>query len=151
MIRRYDYAPRPEVESHTTIRELIDAQEKRAEDRQDYRNRKQSQEERMRDIKAAKGKDIKAFHCETCNKEFVSETIKQVETDWSNTTQYIAYYRSKCLCGRWAQRNITDVHQDRYFAKSRVVAMNREKHAADVIQPFETNYELLYSTKRKDA
>lgn len=102
----------------------------------------------MQDIKDAAPKIAKLFWCDACKEEFVAETIKEVEVDWSNTGHYIAFYRTKHFCGKWCMRNITESWLDRYFAKSKVVALNRGKYYADTLQPFETNYEMLYSKKR---
>ena len=147
-MRDYDYIPRPLVEDHYHIRELIEAQEKRALDREIHRKRAKTQEERESDIKTAKIKETKMFYCERCKKDFVAEAIKQVESDWTNTNQRIAFYKTKCFCGTWSIRHITDIYKDSYFLRSRKVRQDQGSHFADMIQPFQTNYELLYSKKR---
>ena len=143
----YYSVPRPRVEYHHQIRDLIETQDKRALERDDFRQRRKSLYEREEDIKAAKGKETKAFYCDGCKKDFIGEAIKQVETDWSNTNQQVAFYRTKCFCGKWCLRHITDIHQDRYFAKSKIVSQNRGKHMMDVLQPFQTGYELAWGKK----
>lgn len=146
-MREYNYDPRPTVEDHHHIRELIESQEKRVADRTYHQNRAKALEERMSDIKAAPGKDTKMFYCEPCGKDFIAESVKEVEKDWSNPNQYIAFYRSKCFNGHWCMRHITDTHQDRYFAKSKVVAQNRGIHSIDILQPFQTGYQLAFGKK----
>lgn len=143
----YDTTPRPNLEWHPQIRELITTQDKRALEREQSRTRKQSYEERNEDIKKAPWKETKAFYCESCRKDFIGEAIKQVEADWSNTSQSIAFYKTKCFCGKWAMRHITDIHQDRYFAKSKIIAAHRMKHAMDILQQFQTGYNLVWGKR----
>lgn len=147
-MREYEATPRPEIENHFHIRELIEGQEKRAADRSYHQERKKSLEERDKDIREAKGKEVKMFWCNHCEKDFVGEAVKQVEIDWSNTSQRIAFYRTKCFCGQWAMRLITDTHKDSYFFRSKKVAQDRFNATLDLLQPHQTNYELLYSKKR---
>lgn len=146
-MREYEAIPRPTIEDHFHIRELIEIQEKRAADRTYHKDRQKAQEERMSDIKAEPSKATKHFYCTDCSKDFVAEAIKEVEVDWSNTAQYIAFYRSKCFCGKWAQRLITDKFRDEYWFKSKKVAQDRGTHHNDLVQSFETNYQLLYGKR----
>jgi len=143
-MRSYDYAPRPPVESHYHIEELIRLQEKRASDRMYHQERKKVDEERDAEISEAKLKEVKPFYCSSCRKDFVSETVRQIETDWNNTRQRIAFYKSKCMCGKWAMRLITDKWQDSYWYRSQVVARDRGEHHNDMVQSFETGFNLLY-------
>ena len=145
---RYEHTPRPEIENHFHIRELIEGQERRTEDRVYHQNRLKGLEERNKDIKDAKGKETKAFWCDTCKLDFLAEAIKEVEVDWSNPTQNVAFYRTKCFKGHWCSRLITDTHKDSYWMKSRRVAADRGTYSLDTLQPHESNYELLYSKKR---
>lgn len=147
-MRELDYAPKPLVEEHVHIRELIETQEKRAADRTYHQDRIKNLEERNKDINTAPGKETKPFYCSRCKKDFVGEAIKQVEEDWS-ANQRIAFYKTKCWRGHWCIRLITDRLRDSYFFKSKRVAFDRGKAFEDMIQPFETNYELLYSKKSK--
>ncbi len=142
-----DYGPKPLVEEHYHIRELIEAQDKRAKDRTYHQDRQKAADERMSDIKSEPAKIAKHFYCTDCEKDFVAEAIKQVEVDWSNSAQYIAFYKSKCFCGKWAQRLITDKFRDEYWFKSKKVAQDRGFHHNDLVQSFETNYQLLYGRK----
>jgi len=144
---RYEHTPRPLIEEHYHIRMLFEAQEKNAADRQYHRDREKDKQERNDLIRDTKVKDIKEFFCETCKEDFQSETIKEVEIDWSNPSQYIAFYKTKCLKGHWCQRLITDRFSDRYWFKSRRVARDRGRHALDILQPWETNYQLIYGRK----
>ena len=146
-MRRALYAPKPEIENHHYIQDLISSQEKRVADRTYHQDRIKQNEERDQDINAAPMKDTKPFYCEKCKKDFMGEAIKQVEVDWSNTNQHIAFYRSKCFCGKWCMRLITDKNSDRYWFKSKKVAQDRGNHFQDLIQGFETNYQLLYGKK----
>lgn len=141
--------PKPLIEEHYHIKELIDAQEKRANDREYFRNREKLAADRMDEIKSAQAKDVKEFWCGACRTEFFAEAIKEVEIDWNNSTQYIAFYRSKCPRGHWAMRLVTDKFKDHFFFRSRRVARDRGNNFAAVVQPWETNYQLLYGRKNK--
>lgn len=143
------YGPKPLIEEHFHIQELIEGQNKRAEERTYYRDRDKLYAERMDEIKDAKVKDIKEFWCKTCRIEFYSETIKEVEIDWTSTQQYIAFYRAKCNKGHWAMRHITDRFKDSFFYRSKRIARDRGKHFAATIQPWDTNYQLLYGRKNQ--
>jgi len=147
MSRSYDYTPRPQIEDHYHIRALIEAQEKRSDDRSYYHDKNKSLAQREQDIRAAAPKELKAFYCQTCKKDFLAEAFKEVEQDWSNSKQQIAFYRTKCFKGHWCQRLITDHLRDKYFYKSKKIAQDRAKHAVDVLQPFETGFNIAYNKK----
>lgn len=144
---KYEHTPRPEIERHYHIKELIERQEKRTEDRQYHRNRAKEKEERDKIIQDAKPYLRTDFWCERCNKDFIAFAHKQVEVDWSCPSQNIAFYKTKCRKGHWCIRLITDKHRDGYWSKSRNVARDRGKHYADTIQPFQTGFNLLYGKK----
>lgn len=140
--------PRPEIENHYHIRELIERQEKRSDDRIYHQQRVKNNEEREKEIAVAPQKEVKMFWCNHCQKDFQGEAFKHVEVDWTNPSQRIALYKTKCFCGEWSARLITDRWKDGYTFRSKKVAKDRMRHFEDLIQPFETNYELLYSKKR---
>lgn len=150
-MRDYDHTPRPHTESHYHIRELIERQEKRAEDRQTYRDRQKAKEERSHTLQDSKQFTLTDFWCMKCGKDFKAQAVRQIEDDWTNTTQQIAFYKTKHWCGTWCIRLITDKHKDGFWIRSKLAAKDRGVHFADTIQPFQTNYELLYSKKRKDV
>jgi len=141
------YDPKPLLEEHYHIQELIERQEKRTEDRNYHRNIQKEKVENINLIKDAKLVDVLPFYCSDCKKDFVSMTIKQFEIDWSNSNQYIAYYKTKCDCGKWCIRHITDKFKDAYWFKSKKVSKDRGVHFADTIQPYESNFNLLYGKK----
>lgn len=144
----YDHTPRPEIEQHYHIRNLIEGQEKRTEDRNYHRNKDKAKEERGDSIRESKLIDIKEFWCDHCKRDFRCVTYRQVETDWSNTSQHVAFYKGKHRkCGRWAIRLITDKNRDGYWMKSRLVRIDQGKHHNDTIQPWQTNFNLLYGKR----
>lgn len=147
MSREYDYTPHSKVDEHYHIRELFDQQDKRVADRQYHRDRVKDLEEREEEIKKAEGVMVKDFWCDTCKKDFKGQAVKQVEIDWSNPAQRIAFYKTKCFCGKWAIRLITDRHMDRYFEKSRLVARDRGNYHTDILQSFESGYNLVNTKK----
>lgn len=146
---RYEHTPRPAIEDHHHIRELIERQEARTADRIYHQVKDKNLSERMSDIKAEQWKAVKDFWCPTCEVDFLSEGIKEVEIDWSNPAQYIAFYRTKCSKGHWCQRLITDRLKDIYFYRSRRVARDRAVHFGDTLQPWQTGFNLMYGRKNK--
>ena len=141
------HEPKPLIEEHWHIQDLIKAQEKRARDRQYHRTQAKMKAERDEEIEKAKGFEVKPFWCRSCRKDFVSEAVKQVEVDWTNPDQNIAFYRTKCFCGEWCMRLITDPLSDSYWQLSKTVARDRGKYSIDLLQPFENNYNLVYGKK----
>jgi len=139
----------PDLEDHPYIRSLIERQEKRTRDRNIHHDRHKANEERDKEIYSRKPVDIVEFYCDWCDEDFAQIAYRQVEVDWSNSRQHIAYYKTKHDCGNWCIRHITDRFNDIYWSSSRQVANDRGKHHADLLQPFESNYELLYGRKNK--
>lgn len=139
--------PKPLIEEHYHIQELISRQEKRVEDRNYHREKAKEQAERNDLIKDSKPVTITDFWCEDCSKDFKSMSIRQVEIDWSNSSQKIAFYRSKCDCGKWVMRLVTDRFKDGFWTKSKLMAIDKGSHYADTVQPFETGFNLLYGKK----
>ena len=141
------HEPKPHVEEHFHIQELIAGQEKRSADREYHRNKKKSLEDREKTIALAKIVDIKEFYCLKCKEDFANIVHKQVEVDWTNPNQRIAFYKTKHKCGQWAVRYITDSFFDPYWMQSPQVIRNRGKYYKDLIQPFQEGFNLLYGKK----
>jgi hypothetical protein len=142
------HEPRPLIEEHYHIESLIAGQEKRVEDREYHRNRIKAVEERNEAIGNALMVIQTDFHCKRCRKDFKQGSVLNVEQDWSNTAQNIAFYKGKHReCGYWAIRYVTDSVLDPFYRASRRVAQERGKHFADLIQPHETGFNLLYGKK----
>lgn len=142
-----DHTPHPLVEDHYAIRTLIDAQEKRSADRNYHRSRIADQDERDKLIADSKWVTTTDFWCNECQKDFKGQAVKQIELDWTNSGQKIAFYRSKCFRGHWCVRLITDRHKDSFWFRSKLVALDRGKGFNDALQPFETGFNLLYGKK----
>ena len=136
----------PLIEDHYEIQELINNQEKRTNDRNYYRNRQKELDERTNLIKDAKGFVLTDFWCDICKKDFKSQSIKQIEDDW-NADQQIAFYKTKCFKGHWCIRLITDRFKDAFYYKSKFVALDRGNHFTDILQSFETGFNMLYGKK----
>jgi len=142
------HTAKPLVEEHYHIDELIDAQEKRAEDREYHRQRVKNAEERSKIIDDAKMLVSTDFHCIRCRQDFKANAVLQVEQDWSKPSQMIAFYKSKHrLCGAWAIRNLTDKHLDGFWQRSRAMRLEQGKYHNDLLQPFETGYNMLYGKR----
>ena len=140
------HEPKPLIEHHYHIQELIDAQEKRVEDRNRHREREKERAERDDIIKDAKVVVVTDFWCEHCKQDFKSMAIKQVEKDWT-ADQDIAFYKTKCDQGHWCIRLITDRQRDAFWVKSKLMVLDRGNHYADTLQPWETGFNLLYGRK----
>ena len=139
-----DHTPHPLTEDHYHIRELIENQDKRSKDRGYHQQRIKATEERTNDIADYKLVNIMEFWCQVCKIDFVSKTIKQVEKDWKDEKELIAFYKTKCWKGHWCIRLITDRYRDGYYRRSKRVARDREKHTRDTIQPYEIGFNMLY-------
>lgn len=136
--------PKPLVEEHYHIQSLIDSQDKRVQDRTYHREKAQNNAEREKTLADSKLVAITDFWCEDCRQDFKSMSIREIETDWSNEQQRIAFYKTKHDCGKWCIRLITDRHRDGFWFKSRQVAIDRGRHFREILQPFESGYNLLY-------
>lgn len=146
-MNEYNYIPRPNIEHHYHIQELIDAQEKRANDRIYHRNKIKEQQDREDIIKDNKVFCKTDFWCDECKQDFQAQTIKEVEEDWSCLSQRIAFYKTKCERGHWCIRLITDRELDGFWSKSKKVSLDRGNHSNDTIQPFEIGFNMLYGKK----
>lgn len=144
---KFNQTPHPDIEDHYHIQSLINAQEKRTEDRAYHQNRVKELKERDDLIADSKFVTATDFYCVKCKKDFKSQAVKQIELDWTNSSQRIAFYKTKCFKGHWCIRLITDRHKDGFFQKSRFVALDRGNHYADTVQPHETGFNLLYGKK----
>lgn len=144
---KYENEPRPEIEQHYHIRELIEGQEKRVADKNLHKQREQERDERNSLIRGVQDIVITDFWCDKCKEDFKAQVIKQVEQDWSDSTQNVAFYKTKCFKGHWCIRLITDKHLDPFFHKSKLLFKDRENHLNDIIQPWETGFNLLYGKK----
>lgn len=143
----YDHTPRPEIEQHYHIKELIEGQEKRTEDREYHRAIAKERAERDDLIKDSKPVAMTEFYCDICKQDFKGQAVRQIEVDWSNSTQRIAFYKNKCDKGHWCQRLITDKHRDAFWSKSKLVALDRGNHSNDLLQSYQTGHALLYGKK----
>ena len=136
--------PKPLIEEHYHIRELIERQQKRTEDREYFRNREKEKEERLNDIKSAPDEQLMEFWCEVCQEDFrmIGKKVFQ-----SNFGELVAYYRTKHKCGMNCIRHITDKYRDKYFFQSRKVKKDQVDNFNNVIQPFQTGHNMLYGKK----
>lgn len=137
--------PKPLIEEHYHIDELIRTQEKRSNERTYYREKQKALEDRQSLIDGSMMVVATGFHCIRCHEDFKQGSVLQVEIDWSNIRQNIAFYRGKHkTCGRWAMRCVTDKARDGYWQRSRAVALERGKYHNDILQPFETGFNLVW-------
>lgn len=137
------HEPKPLVEEHWHIQELIDGQQKRVDDKEYHREKEKEKQERNKLILEAPLVVVTDFYCHQCQKDFKSMAIRQLEQDWT-FNQFIAFYKTKCNEGHWCIRYITDKYHDPYWMRSKSVARDRGTHYKDIIQPFETGYNMIY-------
>jgi len=142
-----DYGPKPNIEFHYHIQELIERQRIRSDDREYHRQRIKTLDDREDLIKDSKEFILTDFWCDKCKQDFKAVAVRQIEVDWSNSSQRIAFYKTKCFKGHWVIRLITDRHVDAFYAKSKLLALDRGNHYADTVQPFESGFNLLYGKK----
>lgn len=148
---RYEHEPRPDIEYHHHIRDLIEMQDKKARDRQMYRERQKALEDRDKEIASTKPKEVLPFWCRKCKEDFAAETIREIEKDWGDHKSNIAFYRTKCDKGHWCIRLAMDKFYDPYWRLSRKARKDQGEHFADIIQPFESGFELLYGHKKRNT
>lgn len=142
------HEPKPLIEEHYHIQELIDRQEKRTEEKNYHREKAKEKEEREKLIADAKPVEDKDFFCRHCQDDFTCQSVLQIEVDWSNSAQRIAFYKAKHKkCGNWCIRLVTDRQRDGYWIRSRRVRADQGKHHNDLLQPFETGFNLLYGKR----
>lgn len=142
-----DQVPHPLIEDHYHIRSLIDGQEKRVADRTYHRNRVKNLEDRESTLADSKEFTVTDFFCSRCDKDFKAQVVRQIEIDWTNSGQRVAFYRTKCWRGHHCIRLITDKHRDAFWFKSKLVVRDRGLHHNDTIQPFQTGFQMLYGKK----
>ena len=141
------HGPAPLIEDHYHIRDLIERQEKRTDDRVRYQNQEKEKQERESVIREAPFVKLEEFWCDTCKEDFKGVAFKDVEDDWTAEGQHIAFYKTKCFKGHTCIRLITDKHIDPYFVRSRFVSLDRGKYSRDVLQPFEEGFNMLFGKK----
>lgn len=138
----FDQTPHPLVEDHYHIRELIEGQQRRSADRTYHQEVEKRRDQDLKDIKEFKDIELLDFWCDRCKVDFVGRAKKQIDS-W----EPIAYYKIKHTCGRWTLRRVTDRLNDLYWFKSRKIAHDRGEATVDVLQPFESGYNMVYGKK----
>lgn len=134
-----DHTPHPLIEDHYHIRELIDGQEKRTAERVHHQEVEKNRDSFLREIQGFKDIEFLDFYCEDCKRDFTARAHKQVDS-WSD----VAYYKIKHSCGAWCIRHITDRVRDPYFFRSKRVAYDRTMNANDMLQPWQTGFNMIY-------
>lgn len=86
------------------------------------------------------------FYCSKCKQDYFPKRIVKVEqNDW-NTGGTFRFWRSK-HCGVWNVRLITQKIKDKFFIKSPSVCRDRRLHQLDMLQPFQTGFDMMYGKK----
>lgn len=134
--------PHPVIEEHYHIRELLEAQEVRTAERHRIQERKKFEESYLKDLKGFPEIATLDFYCTKCKHDFIARAQKELDS-WDK----VAYYKTKHTCGTWSIRHITDRFRDNYFARSRRVAYDRYKNHNDLLQPFETGFNMVHGKK----
>ena len=134
--------PHPLVEDHYHVRHLIEQQERRTADKIKWRELKKQEDGFLKWCDGFKDIETFAFWCSHCDIDFTARARKQIDS-WDN----IAYYKIKHRCGTWSIRLITDRELDPYFYRSRRVAIDRGQATNDMLQPFQTGFNMVYGKK----
>lgn len=83
------------------------------------------------------------FYCSRCKKDYFPQRIVKVEQhDW-NTGGIFRFWRSK-HCKTWNVRLISQKLHDKFFIKSPSVCQDRRLNSNDLLQPFQTGFDMLY-------
>lgn len=138
----FKQTPHPEIENHYHIQDLINGQEKRTAIKVKHQEIEKKRDQVLKDIAGFKDIDFLDFYCKRCEKDFCGRAKKQVDS-WRN----IAYYKLKHRCGNWCIRHITNREKDPYYYYSKKVAKDRGDNYKNLIQPFESGFNLLYGKK----
>lgn len=133
------HQPKPEIENHYHIQDLINRQQARSEDKTRHKDIDKKRDEVLKDIAGFKDIELLDFYCKHCKRDFKGRAKKQID-NWST----IAYYKIKHICGNWCIRHITDRVRDPYFYYSKNVARDRGEATLDTLQSFETGYNMVY-------
>lgn len=136
------YSPKPLIEEHYHIQDLIERQEKRSEERTYFREKQKLGAERWKEIEDARPMVLTDFCCLKCGEEFRGVAVRQIDIPFNGPP--IAFYKHKCDKGHWCMRYITEKWKDPYWVRSKAVARDRGKNYRDVIQSSEEGFNLLY-------
>lgn len=136
------HSPVPLVEEHYHVKDLIDGQQKRSDDRSYHQEVEKQRDGQLKDIQGFKDIELLDFWCSACQKDFVARARKQIDS-WAT----IAFYKTKHPCGQWCMRHITHRFKDKYFFQSKKIAKDRVVNHNEMVQSFETGYNTLYGKK----
>ncbi len=134
-----------EIEEHYDYQKLVKVLEKQYDERDLIKKREAIRAEFDIDD------DIPAsiFHCSNCSKDYFPRVVYKIaEDDW-NTKQTFRYWKSKCSCGQWNKRFITQKAHDPFYKYSTTIKRDRAMNYKDLIQPNERGFSMLYGHKQK--
>ena len=94
-----------------------------------------------REIREAKPRQICAFWCNVCRKDYNATGSLIIEGHGQTAS---AVYQSQCPDGHDNYRYITDIGHDPYFTRSYAVQHDRALHANDLLTPNDDNFKRLY-------
>lgn len=81
------------------------------------------------------------FWCSACQKDFNRQALK-VTQSWTGVVT--AFFQTKCECGRYCRRQITDKTSDPYYRQSKLLRMSTLKMEIDLLQPSDPRFKLYY-------
>jgi hypothetical protein len=81
------------------------------------------------------------FWCEACQLDFIRQAIKITQT-W--TGQLTAFYETRCACGAYCRRQITDKPSDPYYQQSRLLQASKRKMEIDLLQPHDPRFRIYW-------
>lgn len=115
--------------------------DRRHEERQRMKLRDEEYRDHMRAISDAEDNYKTSFWCMNCKKDFEATAKKIIGNAgaWQ-----VAWYATKCLCGKKCIRRITDKKRDPYYRHSFLVKRSRVKEYNDMLHPHDPMFKLVY-------
>jgi hypothetical protein len=133
------------MSEHYQVKDLISRLDERAQFREIQKMRDKERNERNETIKAS-DQFIQNYWCEDDKIEYGAYSVKVIESDWTNSSQKISYFASKCpKCKRTLKRLITDKWRDSYYKLSFKVKRDRIDNYRDLLQPHQSGFNMLYN------
>lgn len=103
--------------------------------------------DRAKDINSAKKFDRLAFWCDLCKKDVIAPARKIMR--FPQGQMPIAWHQGRCPQGHMVLRYITDKGADPYYYRSFYMKQERRKLTADLVQPGDPRFRILYPAQYK--
>jgi hypothetical protein len=81
------------------------------------------------------------FWCASCLKDFTRQAIK-ITQRWTGVLT--AFFETRCACGKYCRRQITDKTSDPYYQQSRMLQASKKALEIDMLQPDDPRFRIYY-------